>query len=87
MDEAVKALINQYGLPGIVIATLLVAIVWLATNLRASYADRIAQAEKYLDATYKQQADMLEVLRNLRSSIDVSVSTMSTAMAVLKSKV
>jgi hypothetical protein len=87
VDEAIKVLVNTYGLPGIVIAILLVAVVWLATNLRASYQDRIAQAEKYLDATYKQQADMLEVLRNLKSSIEVSVNTMNTAMAVLKSKV
>lgn len=86
MDEAIKALVATYGLPGIVIAVLLVAVWWLATNLLSSLKDRQVTTEKYLDQKYKDSADMLEVLRNLRSSIDVSVRTMETAMAVLKSK-
>jgi hypothetical protein len=86
MDHALEVLVNTYGLPGIIIALLLVALYWTATNLRASYADRIAQAEKYLDQKYKDSQDMLEVLRNLKSSVDISVQTMTAAMAVLKSK-
>jgi hypothetical protein len=86
MDEAIKALVGTYGLPGIVIAVLLVAVWWLSTNLLAALKAQQVMTEKYLDQKYKDSADMLEVLRNLRTSMDVTVRTMETAMSVLKSK-
>jgi len=85
VDPAVTtSIIAAWGAPGAIILILLGAVVWLAMNLKVSYQDRHEETKNLLSEKYKESADTVEVLRDLKGSIDASRATMEATLEVLK---
>lgn len=81
-----NSILAAWGAPGAIILILLGGFVWTAMKLLASFNERHAELKELLESKYKESADTVEVLRDLRTSIDAQSKTMDATIAILQAQ-
>ena len=87
VNAAASTIIASWGVPGAIIVILGAAVGVLLWLLIRNYNGQLATMRSDLEAKYADAAAGRDVLRELKTSIDMNTRAMDTAVVFLKGKV